>query len=237
MVAFHDWLFDESLYKQEAALFRLDPGVAQRASAGLDRLKEAWSSKRLRRAGKDIRITEMKAQQAFNQLVFQDILGYEGLMGSGSTYTVLPEVSFTTSLKDGRNVRLRPDLSIGEFAWSASSVKAVTELKSPGADLMKAQTGKSYYSEVSGGQVSAVQQAIEAMAAAGCAWALVSNMHLVCLIHRSALDHALACNLMTLDTDGLRTFFFAFGPGGFYSMNARQPRLQLVHDRAKRLIR
>jgi len=166
-----------------------------------------------------------------------DLLGYTDLMCDGPSYSLLPEVSFLSPIDEDRVVRPRTDLAIGDFNPSRANIVGVTELKSPDADLCSPQRGKSYQSPISREQLSAVGQAVEAMMAAGCDWALVSNLRRVCLLHSSNPRHALTYDLSTLDTDGLRDFYFAFGPGGFHSTDGRRPRLLVVRDRARRFAR
>ena len=72
--------------------------------------------------GGGIQITEQKAVQAFNRLMFEEVLGYSGLLGDHVPYSLLPEVTFDDS---------RTDLAIGWFSPSSHSVIAVVELKFP----------------------------------------------------------------------------------------------------------
>jgi hypothetical protein len=150
-------------------------------------------------------------------------------------YSLLPEVPFALPIDDESVARPRTDLAIGDFAPASAAIAGVAELKSPNADLSAPQAGEQYRSRVTGRQLSAVGQAIEAMTAAGCEWALVSNLKLVCLIHKSDPGHALRFDLSTLNGEGLHDFYFAFGPGGFHSLDGRRPRLMLVQDRVRRL--
>lgn len=223
------------LYKQEALLFDLPRDTQSRAERALDRLKRAWKQKRLTKAGR-FSINESNASQAFNQLVFQEMLGYTDLLVDDNAYSMLPELSFSGTVNASK-FKGKADLSIGDFSVPKVVVSAVVELKSPDAPMIKAQRQKGYQSDVTGQQMSAVDQAIETMKAAGCEWALVSNMKEICLLHKSDEQHALRYDLTTLDTDGLRSFYYAFGPGGFYPIHQRDSRLKLLRDRSRRFAR
>lgn len=235
MVLFYDWIFEEALYKQEALRFDLRPRTRSRAERALDLLQRAWKQNRLKTAGRFL-INEGKAIQAFNKLVFQEMLGFTDLMVDEPTYSVLPEMSFSGTV-DAVTFKGRADLGIGDFSESRADVVAVVELKSPGADITKAQRQGGYKSDITGLQMSAVDQAIEAMKAAECEWAIVSNLKQICLLHSSDDQHALTYDLTTLDTDGLRDFCFAFSPGGFYPNDQRGSRLQSLRNRSRRLAR
>lgn len=235
MVLFRDWIFDEALYKQEALRFELPTPTRTRAEKALDLLRRAWRLGRFERAG-TIEIIESRALQAFNRLVFQEMLGFTDLVFEGPTYSLLPEVSFSRT-DGGRTLKGRADLTIGDFSGARAQVVGVTELKSPGKDLTAPQAGKGYKSDLTDRQLSAIDQAVEAMNAAGCDWALVSNLKRMCLVHSSDVEHALTYDLTTLDLDGVRSFFFAFGPGGFNPVDQRGTRLENLRDRSRRLAR
>lgn len=235
MVLFHDWIFEEALYKQEALRFDLRPRTRSRAERALDLLQRAWKQNRLKSAG-TFTINEGKAVQAFNRLVFQEMLGFTDMMVDDPTYSMLPEVSFSNDATGGTgNFKGRADLGIGDFSPSQANVVAVVELKSPGADILRPQRQAGYKSDITGLQMSAIDQAIEAMKAAECEWAMVSNLKQICLLHSSDERHALTYDLTTLDADGLRDFCFAFSPGGFCPDVQHGSRLQSLRNRVRRL--
>lgn len=232
MVTSHDWIFDEAIYKLEAQRFSLSPDIQRKAVLAQERFRRAWDAKRLMSAG-IIEMKEIRAQQAFNRIVFHDMLGYEDLMTDSASYSVLPEVSVPLAPHRTGGI-YRSDLAFGEYSSSSASISGVLELKEPAADLLRPQGGPGYKSKKSGQQMSAVDQALEAMEAARCDWALVANMQSIMLIHGSDCGHALTYDLCKLDADGIRSFYFAFGPGGFYSVDGKPSRLQLIHDRKRR---
>jgi hypothetical protein len=46
MIRFHDWIFEEALYKQEALRFDLGPPTRSRAERALALLQRAWKQNR-----------------------------------------------------------------------------------------------------------------------------------------------------------------------------------------------
>jgi len=234
-VAFYDWIFDEALFKQEAQRFYLGRTARIRAEKALGRFQQAWQQKRLVSVGNNVQISELKAQQAFNQVIFCELLGYSDMMSDGYVYDLLPEVSFDLLSNDGRSIKPRTDLAIGVFSRSDFVVSGVTELKSPQADLFLPQKRVAYQNRVTGEYLSAMQQSVEAMLAAHCDWALVSNMKHICLIHRTDTKHVLAFDLTELDIRSITDLYFAFGPGGFSNATARPSRLNLLYERVRRL--
>jgi hypothetical protein len=233
MVQLRDWIFEEGLYKQETVRFQMPPAVQARVEKAQLLLRRAWYGRRFERAGA-FEVTENRAVQAFNRLVFQEMLGFTDLVFDGPTYSLLPEVYFKRMI-DGVEWQGTSDLSIGEFAAGRARVVGVTELKGADSDLTAPQRGKGYLSDHTGRQMSPIEQAIEAMKAASCEWALVSNFRRICLLHKSDEEHALTYDLTALDTDGMRSFYFAFGPGGFYPDDRGGSRLLSLQGRVRRL--
>jgi hypothetical protein len=108
------------------------------------------------------RSAETRVEQSFNEQLFARVLGYRTLLSHDNTvYHVEPK------LTRGRRTA---DFSLGFFGGEdARRVVVSAELKDPGADLDKPQSG-GY------GGASPVQQAFAAAkAAGGCAWVIVSN--------------------------------------------------------------
>jgi hypothetical protein len=157
------------------------------------------------------------------------------LMSDGAAYDLLPEVTFGESLANGNKSTSRTDLAMGSFSRATASVTAVVELKSPRADLQVPQQGNNYVSARTGKPMTAIDQALEAMADAHCNWTLASNMRTICLLHSSDAQHALAFDLLEVDGDALDALFYSLGPGGITSRGRNRPRLQALFERTRRL--
>lgn len=218
-----NYLFHEKLFREAAEEFSISYSELIRIRQGIDRLKDRFFDGTMRRAG-PYEITELRAQQAFNQLVFENILGFSGLLGERLPYSLLPELSIGKS---------RPDVSIGWFSETSGHIKAVVELKSPGADLETPQHGDQYRSKISSQQLTAIGQVLEAMSRARAEWALATNMREMYLFHASSPDRALYINLINLSNKKIPAFFYAFGIGGFLSINGPS-RLDVLRRRAER---
>lgn len=216
LTIYQDWILDEARFQFAAGQHVVSPSMMNQLITSQQQLNMAWSRGRMSRAGIHD-LSEIRIQQAFNYLVFKDMLGHSDLVSSGSDYSMLPELSFSSMpwlTRMGRQASHRADLSLGIFSENRSVVRAVVEIKSPGADLDAAQSGASYVSVKTGGQLSPIDQALETMEQAQCEWALVSNMLVVLLIHSSDWTRALKFDLLNLDGTGLRNLHFVLGPGG-----------------------
>jgi hypothetical protein len=220
------WLFDEKLFREESEKFSISRGDRMRIGEGLDRLKSRFDDKTMYWAGSH-KITETRAREGFNQLVFEQILGFSGLLGERLPYSLLPELVFGVS---------RPDVSVGRFLANSDRIAAVVELKSPGADLEKPQSGKQYQSKITKRQLTAIGQAIEARELANADWALITNMREMYLFHKSGQDHYLWTDLLNLTEDRISEFFYAFGMGGFFAADGTS-RLDALKLRVERSIR
>lgn len=224
------WIFAQQLFEQEVAGFKA-PNEVNALAKSLTALTEHWSRGTLHSAG-SIRISETKAEQAFNRLLFEDGLGFRGLLERTDDYTILPQVSFPYS--HGGRSDFRTDLAIGHFSAMSHKVDAVLELKNPDANLEKPQSGKQYRHPRTGKPMSAIDQALETMRATRSAqWALVSNMRELWLFHESTDDAALWTDLTTVQKADLPRLVYAFGYGGFISKQT--PRLELLRQRTARL--
>lgn len=180
-------------------------------------------------------ITETNAQQAFNRLILEDVLGFAGMLRDLPSYSVLPEVHFQGIVrKTVQPASSRSDVAIGRFHSKAFEVKAVVELKEPDAKLKALQPGDGYRSKITGRQLSPIDQALEAMDRAQVHWALISNMREVCLIHSSDRTAALWLDLTKIAGRQIKLFYFAFGRGGFVSDGSKSSRLDTIRKRIKR---
>ena len=107
---------------------------------------------------------EKPLQGQFLSEVFDRLLGYRQIVGTGDIHHMEPE----TSSKVVKGYR-PPDARLGWFGPSMDRTRAVLELKSPGADL-DAKQGANY------GKITPVEQAFGYAAKVdGCRWVIVSN--------------------------------------------------------------
>jgi type I restriction-modification system DNA methylase subunit len=107
---------------------------------------------------------EKPLQGQFLSEVFDQLLGYQQLVGSDGVHYLEPE----TSSKAVKGYR-PPDARLGWFGTSVDVTRAVLELKAPGTDL-DAKQGGGY------GKLTPVEQAFGYAAKVdGCRWVIVSN--------------------------------------------------------------
>jgi len=107
---------------------------------------------------------EKNLQGLFLTRIFDRILGFRQVVAGAGVYHMKPE----HALRNFKSSRT-PDACLGFFQGDDENIRAVVELKAPGADL-DAKQGKNY------GNVRPVEQAFGyASKLDGCRWVIVSN--------------------------------------------------------------
>lgn len=112
--------------------------------------------------------TEKTLQGLFLTRIFDRVLGYRQVVDGANVYYMKPEHALK-AVKSGKT----PDAALGFFGDGNNAIRAVVELKAPGADL-DAKQGKGY------GQLTPVEQAFGYAAKLdGCRWVIVSNFYTI----------------------------------------------------------
>lgn len=183
-------LFRRDLLK--GYLSQLPRAMTQGTQFAVERLS-AWNSA----VRKNSSLGEMNLEQAFNQLVFIDILGYSQPPGYQNYFTFLPK-SFATA-GEGFPDFLLGQFKLGEGGSLEKDVRlAVGELKGPGADLDRVDMSR---------LKTPVEQAFDYSVRNGLnvKWVIVSNMSELRLYHHSAIDHLEIWRLSDFVRDGSLT--------------------------------
>lgn len=141
---------------------------------------------------------ETSLEQAFNNQLFSEFLGYQLYPGEKDQWSAWPKPPTSRT-----KLSKEPDLLLGDFGNEHFTCMAVVELKRPGTSLDAPQ--KNY------GNKSPVEQAFDyAAALPECRWVIVSDMATLRLYHGDSLDYCHEIDLARAanNPDDLKNLYF-----------------------------